>query len=144
MLCLKLFLLSIPPVALAAHIGLLATSTSSRLSTTKVAAEQCALFQQPPSNGRTWFLCEGKQFTSPTEQQQLAGVKSSNSMRCTAEMSFEQLCCFDFPNVEKLLTKSGAVTLDLAQVDSAVQEEGSLEEKAILVGVVDAGRVSSF
>ena len=106
-----LFLLSISPVALAAHINLLATSS-----------RQCALFQQPPSTGRTWFLCEGKQFTSPTPDQQLAGTKSSNSMKCTAEMTFEQLCCFDFTNVENLLTRAGAVTLDLAQVDSAVEE----------------------
>ncbi|CAD7939325.1 unnamed protein product, partial [Amoebophrya sp. A120] len=85
-------------------------------STTGSASPQCAAFKTPPVTGRVWSLCEGHQFEPPTEEQKLAGVKASNNMKCTREMSFEQLCCMDFANFEKHLSVKGGMTLDLAQV----------------------------
>lgn len=83
-----------------------------------IELDTCQKFNAPPSTGRVWTLCEGKQFTAPTDEQKLSGVKSSNAMKCTKEMSFEQLCCFDYANVETQLTSEGGMTLDLAQVAS--------------------------
>jgi len=49
----------------------------------------------PPQNPfhRVWFLCKGKPFHHETEEEEAAGMKSENPMKCTTEMTYQQLCC---------------------------------------------------
>lgn len=109
----KLLVLAAP--FLFPHTLVLARFLTESRRTDKTAT--CGSFNAAPAHGRVWTLCEGKQFRSPTHEQKIAGVKASNKMKCTAELSFEQLCCLDFANVETAMTVQGGMMLDLAQVE---------------------------
>lgn len=82
----------------------------------------CQAFNQAPTKGRTWSLCEGQQFKSPTKEQKLGGMKASNVMKCTPEMTFEQLCCFDYAQMNAHLTKVGPMMLDIVQAGEGAAE----------------------
>jgi len=68
---------------------------------------------------RVWSLCEGQQIEAPTEAQQEVGVKSAANMQCSNEMSFKELCCFDFENFDTHLTEERIMMLDAAQISSS-------------------------
>lgn len=64
---------------------------------------------------RVWTLCKGPQFRPPTALEQANEVEAANSMCCTPEMTFPQLCCADFPNILASMTACGVVELAAAQ-----------------------------
>merc|ERR1719375_1772094 len=57
-----------------------------------MAAEDLATLESNPFQ-RVWFMCKGPPPQPRTEEMKAAEIEVEDTLMCTAEMTFEGLCC---------------------------------------------------
>jgi len=53
---------------------------------------------------RHWYFCRGLSADTPTAEEQLAGIKVAQDLKCSREFTFKQLCCADFERANQYVT----------------------------------------
>jgi len=105
----------------------------------EAAAE--ALAPLPPS--RVWFVCEGAPFAPRSAEEELNGVRRVNTMRCTAEMTSEELCCAPWATGLSFPRAPAGVNLDAAQVPPSsmlwMKPSGTMSSDIAIVCTADSG-----
>merc|ERR1719426_141402 len=125
-----------PSVAQPAAEGVMPASPLNEPS-----AEAAPVAPLPPS--RVWFVCEGPPFAPRSAEEELNGVRRVNTMRCTAEMTSEELCCAPWATGLSFPRAPAGVNLDAAQVPPSsmlwIKPSGTMSSDIAIVCTADAG-----